>query len=116
MRNRGKRGKHGRHGPAFVLIQLKSGPMYGLAILEKMKAEMPFCPFDTAAIYRALQQLEQQGAVEFDWDTSEPGPARKWYRITEQGEQLLEEFRSDIEKRLKNLTYFMDKLNTLGKE
>ena len=32
---------------------------------------------DTPALYRALNDLEKEEAIEAYWDTSEPGPAKK---------------------------------------
>lgn len=99
--------KPGRHSPAFVLLFLAREAHYGANLLNKINEEMPHNRLDSAAIYRTLQELEKTGAVESYWDTSEPGPARKWYRVTETGYQKLAEFKEDIEKRIKNLEYFL---------
>lgn len=109
-------GKQGRHGPAFVLLQLAKESSYGLDILKRLKSDMPFCLLDTAAIYRALQHLEEAGAVESTWDTSELGPAKKLYRLTEKGWVLLEEFRRDMEMRVKNLEFFLEEFAVLHRK
>lgn len=62
---------------------------------------------DTGAVYRALQQLELDGEVESNWDTSIPGPARKIYKLTPVGWEKLDHWKEDIELRLKNLTFFL---------
>jgi len=81
-------------------------------LLNKMEEELPFNLIDGPSLYRSLQDLEKEGDVESYWDTSEPGPAKKWYRINPKGMEKLEEFRQDIEMRKKNLEYF---LNTFRK-
>ena len=99
--------KYGRHLPAFILLFLAEEPSYGLRLLNKMAEQMPRINADSAAIYRALQELEQSNAVESYWDTSEPGPAKKWYKITDAGFSILAEFKKDIELRKQNLDYFL---------
>lgn len=109
-------GKEGRHGPAFVLLQLAREPDYGLNILNRLREEMPFCPLDTAAIYRALQLLEEMGAVESTWDTSDPGPAKKRYRLVESGWTLLDEYHRDMEMRVKNMRFFLKEFELLHQQ
>ena len=108
--------RHGRHTPAFLLLLLAQGPSYGLALLTKLEEELPYNKLDSAAIYRSLQELEKTGAVATYWDTSEPGPARKWYRITKVGHEKLREFKRDIEERKKNLEFFLNTYSKLMNE
>lgn len=78
---------------------------------------MPRSRADSAAVYRSLQDLEDAGAVDSYWDTTEPGPARKWYKITDRGLDKLTEFKLDIEASKKNLEFFLnyyEKLNDRG--
>jgi len=39
--------------------------------------------------YRTLRQMEKDGMVSSNWDTSEGGPARRVYSITDAGEAYL---------------------------
>ena len=109
------RSKYGRHTPAFVLLFLAQAPAYGAFLLNRMKEELPFNFSDGPSLYRSLQDLEKDGAVEAYWDTTEPGPAKKWYRITSVGINKLEDFRHDIEMRKQNLEFFLDKYRELDK-
>jgi PadR family transcriptional regulator, regulatory protein PadR len=68
---------------------------------------MSFNLIDTPALYRALNTLGKGEAIEAYWDTSEPGPARKRYRITPKGMEKLEEFNKDIEKRKQDMDFFL---------
>lgn len=111
--------KYGRHAPAFVLLFLAQEPAYGSILLNKMREQLPYNNLDSAAIYRALQELEKMKAVESYWDTTQPGPAKKWYKITRVGLKKLSEYRADIEIRKKNLEFFLtsyDKLLNKNKE
>ena len=50
-------------------------------------AGMPEC--DSGTIYRTLRQLEKTGMVSSWWDTSESGPARRLYSLTQAGDIFL---------------------------
>jgi len=63
-----------------------------------------------------LRELEKIGAVESFWDTSEPGPARKWYKLTDIGLKKLAQFKEDIEMRKKNLEFFLTTYETIAGE
>lgn len=101
--------RSGRHAPAFALLFLAKKPYYGATLLSEMKEQMPHNRLDSAAIYRTLQELEKADAVESYWDTSEPGPAKKWYRITGLGYKKLEEYKKDIQRKMENLQFFLEK-------
>lgn len=97
-----------RHTPAFILLFLAQKPAYGALLFKRLDEEMPFNLIDTPALYRALNNLEKEGAVEAYWDTSEPGPAKKWYRITQKGIEKLGELKQDIERRKRDLDFFLE--------
>jgi len=101
------KGRNYRHLTAFVLLALARQEMHGGAIHTTLCQTLPNFNADTGAVYRCLQELENDGAVESVWDTSEPGPARKIYRITSVGWNELSEWEKDIKYRLSNLNYFL---------
>jgi len=97
-----------RHTPAFILLFLTQKPAYGALLFRRLDEEIPFNLIDTPALYRALNDLEKGGAVEAYWDTSEPGPAKKWYKITQKGTEKLGELNQDIERTKRNLDFFLE--------
>ncbi|HJV35327.1 PadR family transcriptional regulator [Geomonas sp.] len=99
--------QHYRHLPAFILLALAENPVHGSAIHTLLMERMGLSRPDSGAIYRTLQQLEQDGEVVFEWDTSGSGPARKVYRLTPAGWEKLAQWREDIEMRLANLQNFL---------
>lgn len=111
-----KKLKRGRHAPAFILLFLAEAPGYGLDLYNKMNSEIPYNKIDTAAIYRALKELENDGMVESCWNTSESGPAKKVYSITEKGLEKLNEYNVDIQRRIENLSLFISKYNSLNEK
>lgn len=104
---RSKKGKNYRHLPAFLLLFLAEGDAHGGALLTALQERLPASHVDSGAVYRALQELEKEGTVVFQWDTTEPGPAKKIYTITEKGWEMLAYFEADIAMRMQNLNYFL---------
>ncbi|HET7087989.1 MAG TPA: PadR family transcriptional regulator, partial [Anaerolineae bacterium] len=47
---------------------------------------------DDQSIYRALKRFEGMKIVSSYWEESPQGPPRKYYRLTEAGEELLRRF------------------------
>ncbi len=105
--NVARKGQFYRHTPAFILLLLAQGDDYGASLLNHLEAVLPAMHMDTAIIYRSLQDLEEEGAVDAYWDTSSGGPARKWYRLTPTGRQRLRELRDDIAMRVEHLQFFL---------
>lgn len=104
-----------RHLPAFILLTLAQGEGHGGAIHTSLGHSLPHFHTDTGAVYRVLQQLEDDGSVTSVWDTTESGPARKIYHITPAGWDKLGEWEQDIESRLANLNYFLDTYKKIKK-
>lgn len=72
----------------LCLLQLLSTEdMYGYEILRRLHAAFP----DTqeSAIYAQLRSLCQQAYTESYTGQTSDGPARKYYRLTEQGRRQL---------------------------
>ncbi|KFM99993.1 PadR family transcriptional regulator [Bacillus clarus] len=102
--------KHtGRHTGAFLLLFLAEGDNYGGQLLQKCEEELPVNPIDSAILYRTLKKLEKEGAIESYLDTSDQDKPRKMYKITIAGKTQLADFQMDIEEKMKNLSFFLDK-------
>lgn len=72
-----------------LLAYLRQWNAYGYELVQELgKAGME--NFDSTTVYRTLRQLEKAGLVSSFWDTSESGPARRRYAITQAGEAFLE--------------------------
>jgi len=73
-----------------ILRVIRDKPAYGSEIQrilkERFSVEAP-----RATIYILLQRLEEHGFLASSWDTSGSGPAKRIYRITEEGEEYLED-------------------------
>src|SRR5579863_9310634 len=71
-----------------VLLMLRELSSYGYELMEKMAA-FGLNAMNAGTFYRTLRQMEKDGMVSSTWDTSEGGPARRVYSITDVGESYL---------------------------
>jgi len=72
----------------ILLLMLRQWSSYGYELLEKMST-FGLVAMNPGTFYRTLRQMEKDGMVSSSWDTSEGGPARRMYSITDAGEAYL---------------------------
>lgn len=82
---------------ALILLQLLAEKdMYGYEIVKEMeKRSGNALQVKEGTLYPALHRLEKQQYIEAYWREPEKGPARKYYKITETGKQILEQKTSE---------------------
>lgn len=68
---------------------------------------------DPGAIYRVLRQLEAEGVVISDWDTSGGGPARRNYELTDLGRARLASWVTVISRRANAMRKFVERAEKL---
>lgn len=74
---------------------------YGYDIIQKMHSYFPEVMEST--FYAILRRLHKEGAAITFEGTVSKGPTRKYYQITEQGQERLEKLKADWEY-LRNVT------------
>src|SRR4030042_6011886 len=101
-------GKTERFIQPCLLLALRQKPSYGYELLEKI-IEFGFLdgPADPGMVYRHLRKLGEAAFVSSTWDTSGPGPARRYYKLTGEGEELLRDWIPFMERNLKSLEKFL---------
>jgi PadR family transcriptional regulator len=72
----------------ILLLMLRQWSSYGYELMEKMST-FGLAAMNPGTFYRTLRQMEKDGMVSSNWDTSEGGPARRVYSITDAGEAYL---------------------------
>lgn len=75
-----------------ILLILQNKPMYATEILECLKTAQLVVVEGT--LYPLLSRLKNAGVLAYYWQESPSGPPRKYFKITTQGESLLQ----DLEK------------------
>jgi poly-beta-hydroxybutyrate-responsive repressor len=79
----------------FLLLCLQQWQSYGYDLMRRL-ALFGFEATDPGSVYRTLRQLEKEGLVRSDWDTSQQGPARRMYSLTDAGAAYLETWASAL--------------------
>jgi len=95
--------------PAVLYLLGKGEAAHGYDLLAEVNAMgLTETQVDPGAIYRALRQLEAEGAVVSAWDTSGGGPARRNYELTELGRARLASWVTVITRRAEAMAAFAD--------
>jgi len=88
-----------------ILSMLRQWNSYGYELMEKMSA-FGLSTMNPGTFYRTLRQMEKDGVVSSSWDTSEDGPARRVYSITEAGEAYLKLWTESLDQYQKMMNTF----------
>ncbi len=97
-----------------LLLLLGEGSSYGYQLMETLtglgwESGSP----DPGVIYRNLRRMEGEGVVESSWDTSGAGPARRLYRLTPEGQELLHAWAVSIGNNVSLLESFLARYRNL---
>lgn len=91
-----------------LLLLLHCDEVHGYELLDNLN---PFGfeqnPVDLSTVYRLLRNLEDGGLVVSRWDTSNPGPARRVYRLTKEGDRYLAWWVEDLRETERVLQSFL---------
>ncbi|MBN1146362.1 MAG: helix-turn-helix transcriptional regulator [Anaerolineales bacterium] len=79
-----------------LLLALAQRKSHGYELMEILGQE-GYTP-DPGSLYRTLRSFEENGLVCSSWDTSNAGPARRVYELTELGVEYLHTWVIDIRK------------------
>ncbi len=89
----------------ILLLMLREWSSYGYELMEKLGA-FGLSMMNPGTFYRTLRQMEKDGMVKSSWDTSEAGPARRVYSITEAGEAYLKYWAESLDQYQKMMDTF----------
>ncbi len=74
----------------IILSLLHQEPMYGYQLVREIEARSKkYFTLREGTIYPLLHNLERQGLIEGRWQKQRNKPARKYYRLTVNGEKVL---------------------------
>ncbi|XER14135.1 hypothetical protein SATMO3_44170 [Sporomusa aerivorans] len=77
--------------PSILVLLVENEELHGYRIVQKLqetymlRGRRP----DPSGVYRCLKQMEQGGYVTAAWDVLSPGPAKRLYKITADGQECL---------------------------
>ncbi|ABS75854.1 MULTISPECIES: PadR family transcriptional regulator [Bacillus] len=76
----------------LVLTLLNERPMYGYELVKEMeKRSGNELQMKEGTLYPSLHKLERQSYISSYWEKQTKGPDRKYYRITDEGKNILAE-------------------------
>jgi poly-beta-hydroxybutyrate-responsive repressor len=101
-------GKAERYVQPSILLGLNLKPSYGYELIHSIQ-EFGFVEGQAppGMIYRHLRQLEEDGLVHSEWETAGTGPAKRMYRLTPEGEEVLAIWIVYMERQVQNLQNFI---------
>ena len=88
----------------YVLLVCAKQPQYTGDIVKQLSESELMVVEGT--IYPLLSRLQKYGYLQHEWQESEQGPPRKYYSLTDNGKQLVDELKDRIKllnNSLKNL-------------
>jgi len=74
----------------FLVLRIVSGTTVYVADILKRLADTEFATQE-GTLYPLLSKLRREGLVDYQWQESESGPPRKYYRLTGTGRAQLAE-------------------------
>lgn len=108
-----------RHSPLTIsmlepalLILLKEQPRHGYTLLADLET-LGMITIHPSVIYRTLREMEGLEWIQSDWDTDQTqGPPRRTYRLTAQGEEVLQSWRHELGKTQGLITLLLKRIET----
>lgn len=97
---------------ACLLLLVKEQPSHGYDLLERL-SQLGFKGADPGGLYRALRAMEQEGLMRSVWETSEMGPARRTYELTEEGEDWLHAWAGILSETSRIVSSYLDRYEQL---
>jgi PadR family transcriptional regulator PadR len=80
---------------SLLLTLVGEQPMYGYQIIKELeKRSQGYFRFKEGTLYPALHRLEKAGLIMGKWEMLPSGRQRRYYHITDKGNRLLVERRS----------------------
>lgn len=70
-----------------ILLVLKRGPAYSSQLIACLKDARLIVVEGT--LYPLLSRLKKEGLLSYTWQESTAGPPRKYYNLTDEGEETL---------------------------
>ena len=96
-----------RKGSTEILILrlLSEEAMYGYQIVQELKQRSRgYFEMKEGLLYPTLHRMQKEGLLASEWGSSDTGRRRKYYKITADGKQLLQEGSAEWETFMQQMT------------
>ncbi len=98
--------------PCLLLLLYERPNSHGYDLLDNLKEFGFDASPDPGALYRNLRRMEEESLVKSEWETGESGPARRLYKLTLKGEEILHAWVENIKTNKQILEYFLKRYNS----
>jgi len=98
---------------ASLLLLIAETPAHGYDLLEQI-AQLGLRNVDPGGLYRALRVMEQDGLVASWWEHSTAGPARRSYRLTEEGVEWLHAWAGALREGRRYLSAYLTRYDRIA--
>ncbi|HET9443855.1 MAG TPA: PadR family transcriptional regulator [Acidimicrobiales bacterium] len=96
-----------------LLLLLAEGTSHGYELLEQV-ASLGMDSVDPGGLYRALRVMEADGLVASEWEHSTAGPARRTYRLTEDGVDWLHAWAGALRESHRYLSAYLNRYDGIA--
>ncbi len=93
---------------ACLLLLICEEPAHGYDLHEQI-SQVGLGNVDPGALYRALRVMENDGLVESWWEHSSAGPARRTYRLTDEGVDWLHAWAGALRESHRYLSLYLQR-------
>ncbi len=90
-----------------ILAIIKRGEVYASDILEELKQARLIVVEGT--LYPLLTRLKNDGLLSYQWVESKSGPPRKYFQLTQEGQQFLTELDQTWEELVNSINQIIHK-------
>ena len=97
---------------ASLLLLIGEAPAHGYDLLEQI-AGLGLHTIDAGGLYRALRVMEGDGLVASTWKHSASGPARRTYRLTDEGRDWLHVWAGALRETHRYLSSYLDRYDDI---
>jgi len=105
-----------RFGEPALLRLIGDGATHGYELLERLPALLGEERVDVGNVYRALRGLEEDGLVVSEWRADLPGPAKRTYELTADGQAALAAWLESLDALRTEITVFLERPTREGGE
>ncbi len=91
-----------------LLLLIGEAPSHGYDLLVRL-ADLGFRRNDPGGLYRSLRAMEQEGLIESGWESSDLGPPRRTYRLSDEGTDWLHAWAGTLREARRTIDGFIDR-------
>lgn len=105
----GVRARVERFSEPALLLLLRERATHGYELLEALPPLTGDARVDMGNLYRVLRALEEDGLVTSRWEAGAPGPAKRTYELTAEGNRLLDEWAAALRRSRERIDTFIER-------